>query len=300
MKQINISSGYERDIKRHTEMIDCQIVKPAIWGWKENNRSHMYTHDANEVFGDGSDCWIKFSNSITQELEATFIKGGTDVLDIGNGYSVNFETMKKIDTATGYERDVIRHFETTKQTDRWTPINGKTSFGLPAFIPAAAKATTRGENNNPQKDQYIFGKTTATSLVHRNELGYYHISTKEAYEILSSRVKSNIGKKEIDYAVVSCITCGIGGKRLQKEIQDLKDIHGIVKARASAPSPQGIVGLRPEDQQDKSKRNNHYSDTGVWYFPDCYCAAGGGCGGGFACGGKHVTKFSYYCFLIHS
>lgn len=244
----------------------------AIWCWKETP-SRIKQYDS----------------STTQELESIFTAGGADVLDLGNGYSVNFKTMKQINTATGYERDVKRYTETTKETHCWTPVNGKTPCGLLAFYSANPKATTRGENANPPKDDYIFGKAAS-------QLGYYHITTKEAYDILSSRVESKISKKGIDYAVVSCLTCGIGGKGLQKELQKLKDIHGIVKARASAPLPQGIVGLRPEVQQDKLKRNRHYSDTGVWYFPDCYCAAGGGCGGGFACG-KHVTKFSifYYC-----
>ena len=83
----------------------------AIWCWKETP-GRMSSHDPSEVLGDGSDCWIKYKSSTTQELESVYTAGGADVLDLGNGYSVNFKTMKQTKISSGYERDIKRHTET--------------------------------------------------------------------------------------------------------------------------------------------------------------------------------------------
>ena len=292
MKQVNKSTGYQRDIQRHSDMMNVPIVKPMIWVWKETE-SQMSNHPAASILGDPKHCWIKYDATATAKLENAFHTPGQDIESPIDGYTVNFATMKQTKLATGYERDVQR-FDADAFTSHhnddpcsWTPLDGTVSndgyavYSRAAFVPAEPKSTTKGVNSNPRKPGYIFGRQNGTD-------GYYHITTKEAYKIMASRIQVEISNTQDSYACVLCLTCGLGGEQLRSEIEDLKEIKAIVNARANAPARKGIVGLRPEIEQDKSKRSVHYSDAGAWYFPACYESAAGGCG---------TSKLSYFEYL---
>ena len=219
-----------------------------------------------------------------------------------DGYMVNFTTMKQKNLSTGYQRDVQRVYAHASSTSVvsstlvtpscseqpiWCCISddstGTTPDGRPAFVTAKAKSTTKGVNANTYKPNYIFGKKSGKT-------GYYHITTKEAYQIVAARIGVRLrGKedmlswKEDMLSCCTCLTLGLCGKSsllksMKSEIQKLKDIQAIANARASATTPTGIVGLRLEIQNDQSKRREHYSDAGDWYFPTAYYNAAGGCG----------------------
>lgn len=298
MKQTKSATGYKRDVQRHVNVVsafDKPPEKPKVWCWKET-RGQMSNHPASSIFSDPADCWIKYDDVATAKLESAYeAKGSIGECSPSKGYKVNFTTMKQTKISTGFQRDVQRvdadsessyhgtHAATsifpnssTSNTANamWTTVSGTAPDGNPAFITANARSTTPGVNANTLKPFYIFGVKGSYS-------GYYHITTKEAYEVLAARVRVVAKKKEGEIAVDNCCTLGLCKnsnwmKKLEENLQELKDIEAIAAARAMARAPIGAVGLRPEIQNNPQKRSEHYSDSGEWYFPSKYYAAAGG------------------------
>ena len=165
----------------------------------------------------------------------------------------------------------------------WTLLTETAPDGLPAFEKAQDKSTTRGVIANTQKANYVFGKKG-------DDIGYFHITTKEAYEVLAERVKIMRRKKEGDIAFAQCCKCCVGKaviEKMEKELEEMKDIQTIATERAKTKGP-GDKNVRLPKRLLKDKR--HFSDDGyIWYFPNSYYVAGGGCGyfthGGAGCGG---------------
>ena len=161
----------------------------------------MYKHKSESIYGDPADCWIKYDVSASNKLESAYQANREGQCSPSSGYMVNFVTMKQIKESTGYQRDVQRLAEasnvsalpppTTSTSSvralpppsssgiSWTPLTGTAPDGLPGFKPANTKSTTRGLNANPFSASYIFGKPLPPSN-NAGQLGYYHITTKEA------------------------------------------------------------------------------------------------------------------------
>jgi hypothetical protein len=138
----------------------------------------------------------------------------------------------------------------------------------------APKSKTKGVNANPFKQDYIFGKKA-------DKVGYFHITTKEAYEILAMRIKLRILQKKSDITMASCCGLCTAPKNMEDELEKLETAESVAKARAGAARPTGKVGLPAKYRNNQQVSNTHYHDTtGIWYFPTEYYDCGGGCGGG--------------------
>lgn len=166
----------------------------------------------------------------------------------------------------------------------WTPATetARTPDGKFGFVPAADKSTSYGVNANPQKNKYVFGKKGA-------KIGYFHVTTQEAYQILEQRIQIKAMQLEHNLEGVQCCCPGFLCKsyknELEAKISETKEIQSVVAARAKANGHGGTLQL-----DDKLKKNRtHFSADGGWYFPSSYYAAGGGCGyypAGFDHGGS--------------
>mmetsp|Transcript_24532 Transcript_24532/g.60155 ORF Transcript_24532/g.60155 Transcript_24532/m.60155 type:complete len:399 (+) Transcript_24532:1273-2469(+) len=276
--QTKKATGYAREVQRIVN-VKSALDSPKVWCWKET-QGQMGNHSSSAIYGNPSDCWIKYDDVANAILESAFQAQGTNgEISPSNGYMVNFTTMKQTKTATGFERDVQRvdandevaSYEAADVTAHWTPINGTAPDGSPAFVAPAPKSTTKGVNANPFKQNYIFAKKGG-------QIGYFHITTKECYEILAQRISASVRDRKQDIAMASC--CGIGyvPKELEDNLEKCETAMSIAKARAKAARPTGKVGLPAKYDNNRQISNIHYSDTGVWYFPQEYYDFGGGCG----------------------
>ena len=102
-----------------------------VWCWKETP-GQMYHHDANQIVGDPSDCWIRFSLYQSQELEISYqLQEGTCEIAAGhhsNGtdrYRIDFRSMQQTNLRTGYQRRIQRREK------------GESSMGSPTTTIAA-------------------------------------------------------------------------------------------------------------------------------------------------------------------
>ena len=155
----------------------------------------------------------------------------------------------------------------------WTPLDGNAPDGQPAFMPAADKSTSYGVNANPFKMSYVFGSKAGNS-------GYYHVTTKEAYEILAARVSGKVDEQKAAIACVGCCTCGLGTTEMKKQLKDLEDLEKIAKARASEDVPIGDSHLPTDVNTNSGLRSKHVTSDGMWLFPSFYYNSAGGCGAG--------------------
>lgn len=253
---------------------DAQIM----WCWKETP-SQMPSHPDDSIVGNRADCWIKYDSLSNALLESAFIaqEGAGECSPIP-GYNVNFSTMKQIKMSTGFERKVKRVDASVDvtPTSNWTDVDGYAPTGEEAFIASTVPSSTTRVNPNPFKKDYIYGQHG------KRGLGYYHITTREAYEILEKRIAQQEQNIAAELASVNC--CGKSvkgtpkGDRLQEKLNKYQEALEIIKARAKAYVPVGKAGVKASRQNDARAFQTHYSYTGLWYFPDFYYEAGGGCG----------------------
>ena len=154
---------------------------------------------------------------------------------------------------------------------RWATVDGVTSDGSPAFIPT--NTTNRGQLKRAAKENnYILGRADG-------KVGYFHMETKEAHEILTARIESRIQNLESDIAMSKCC-CGSPQtiSRMEDQLKEFNDIYNVEKARLSADKPHGTVSSRRTDD------SAYYAMGGYWLYPETLWLAGGGaCGGGVAC-----------------
>jgi hypothetical protein len=298
MNQTKTSTGYKREVQRHINIVSA-IDMPKVWCWKET-ASQMSNHSPSSMYGGPAICWIKYDDVANAKLESSFqAQGQNGEMSPSSGYMVDFMTMKQTKTSTGFQRDVQRvdavedssgytTHATSTSTAYWTPITGTAPDGSPGFVAMNPKSTTARINANPYKANYIFGKTGS-------QIGYYHITTKEAYCILAIRIGIRSSNLKERIAVCSCCTLGLCNssqwmKDMEAELEDLEGLKAIATARALVSAPTGMVGLSPKIQNDTQKRSKHYSDSGAWYFPTMYYDAAGGCGAGVLHGGVGGTS----------
>ncbi len=299
-----------------TNQVD-HVKKDVIWCWKEIP-SQMSKYDADQIMGDPKKCFIKYDSFTNDILEQAFQNGrNTGVCDIAYGYTVNFSTGKQTEASTGHEREVKRFIRKyikkaapvvakatlidnvstnvdephatlveAKPIQGWTLLTETAPDGLPAFQKAQDKSTTRGVITNTQKENYVFGKKG-------DDVGYFHITTKEAYEVLAERVKIMARKKETDIAFAQSCKClygDVGIKEREKQLEELNDVKLIATERAKT---RGLGDKNVKVPKRLLHNKKHFADDGyIWYFPHSYYTAGGGCGyfthgGGFGggCGG---------------
>jgi hypothetical protein len=98
MKQIKLTTGYERDVQR----------MEIHWCWQETPGS-IYNQDQASIIGNPAACMVKYDRDATAKLEATFQdQGGTGTFSALPAYVVDFDTMSQTKTSTGYKRNVQR------------------------------------------------------------------------------------------------------------------------------------------------------------------------------------------------
>lgn len=270
MTQRNLSTGYEREVRRvDPDAVRASFGNPFRWYWRSFETDDRLRHVPHGR-------WVEYDAASAARLESAFLaQGRTGTCSPVPAYVVDFATMKQTNVATGHRRDVQRAdggAASLAPLVSWTPFAGTAPDGWLAFEPANAKATTRGANANPFKDRYVFGRKS-------NNAGYFHISTREAYEVLSARIGVRLRRKKGQSLLLQGVTFGMMDKK--SKIQELQYVKAIADARAASQTPAGIVGLPPEIQNDPSKRSLHYGDAGDWYFPKEYYSAAGGCGESF-------------------
>ena len=138
-------------------------------------------------------------------------------------------------------------------------------------------------------------------------VGYYHILTKDAYEIIEIRLEKRRNAKisSLDCLNCCCYVCAFyccsgAKKKLESDILELSDMITTVRARRYAAKPVGDLDLPKEvvERNEKRSRSNQHTSTyaadpspsyihyGVPF--ECIDAAacgagppadGGGCGG---------------------
>jgi len=116
-----------------------------------------------------------------------------------------------------------------------------------AFLHANPKATSKGENANPARAGYVFGKGPKGG-------GYYHLETREAAEIIYSRVSNKHAKARKCECCCSVLMCGLplcvpglltGAKKLEeqkKKAEEWKDGKNRPSKEAAARRDQQSGG----------------------------------------------------------
>jgi hypothetical protein len=127
------------------------------------------------------------------------------------------------------------------QRDVWVPPTGKSPDGKPAFMasPKAERGATK-----PVQDGYVWGPGSLG-------FGYYHLTTKDAYKGLESRLR---GESAPD------ITCCFRGSTDKKE---LKEIHLIMYARSHSPKPDDFVAREHAAKMNGAAFRGQ-DDFGLW------------------------------------
>ena len=236
-------------------------IGTKVWCWKETD-GQMHKHKSDTIYGDPADCWIKYDSPISSKLEKAFQDNKMGDCSPSSGYTINFVTMKQTKTATGYQRDVKRVDESSSQGNvlAWTPKDGTAPDGSPAFIEATRTGNYRFKLN------YIFGSKAG-------KVGYFHITTKEAYEVLAVRVRTKMGTLGCTVGCLHCLSCLISAEFMRKEeekLEGLKDLYDVVVARKGATYRQGLRDLPDHIRSDQNKRCQHVKDDGTWLFPMFY------------------------------
>jgi hypothetical protein len=163
----------------------------------------------------------------------------------------------------------------TSPPDKWAHHTGTASDGAQAFI---ATNTSRKDElkTKEHRDAYVLGRTA-------NGIGYYHMETRDAHEILHQRVVRRIKRLETDIACAQC--CFLGNKPMkEKELAQMTEVRDVLAARKKASKPSG------NPRNTSSGDDTYYGADGLWLYPFImYDCAGGACGGGVAgtgCGGS--------------
>jgi hypothetical protein len=161
----------------------------------------------------------------------------------------------------------------TQPLTTWTMPRESTSDGRPSFIP---EDTTRKSqlSSRARKKDYVLGMTKTFGT------GYYHMETKEAHEILLTRVERRIQELESRLAMKACC-CPRSPALIQAEeaqLTAMKKVRDVLESRVKASSQGATV---PGSTRDST----FYDDDGGWLYPPAlFACAGGACGGGVVCG----------------
>ncbi|KAL3906110.1 MAG: hypothetical protein SGILL_009406, partial [Bacillariaceae sp.] len=82
----------------------------AQWCWQETEMV-MDKHDDDEIFGDRSNCWIKYEGGYNHTIETAHQQqNGTGRVSLDAlGYVIDFDCLTQTKTSTGFVRKVMRH-----------------------------------------------------------------------------------------------------------------------------------------------------------------------------------------------
>jgi hypothetical protein len=163
----------------------------------------------------------------------------------------------------------------------WLNASGTATDGSSAFIAAQPRSTTRGVNANPRRIGYVFG-TGALGV------GYYHMETKDASELMHKRLLVAQEKKRSEVAILACCQAccfcfASFFEEKKKKSEDVNDMVAVAKARSEAQIPLGAVGMSANNPMYK----DFYGNDGRWQYPQYYAEAA-------ACGGGRQTSGGIY------
>jgi Glycine-rich domain-containing protein-like len=174
----------------------------------------------------------------------------------------------------------------------WANIHGLTSDGSQAFIPTRESSRFKLRNKS-YKANYILGKTS-------NGVGYFHLETRDAQEILYTRARHKIESMESDIACrrACCRGNARSTKKLERDLLAMRKVETLLLERLNAPQPWGTSNTK---RSEHSEQSSYVAADGAWLYPPfLYYTAGGACGGdviwsggacgGSACGGKYTRK----------
>jgi hypothetical protein len=195
----------------------------------------------------------------------------------------------------------------------WTDPFESTVDGIPGFIKRKRKSTKRGVNANPMMSDYVFGRGPCGT-------GYYHVTTKESYKIMSKRIRARMQQIQNDIAMVYCCSCCASSHpsvlKKEKELRELHEYHVFVKARAKTERPVGEIempgyySISRATAKNQYHHQDFYDRNGHWLFPTVLYNCGGGCGATSASerGGTkkcsvlvllYVSHRPHHCFEWH-
>ena len=105
----------------------------------------MKKHTPESIYGNPTNCWIKYDDSTSNKLESAFQRTNKiGVFSPSSGYVVNFATMKQTKETTGYQREVLR-VDADQETSGYQQVDADTIL-LPALpppgLPSSAKQRT--------------------------------------------------------------------------------------------------------------------------------------------------------------
>jgi hypothetical protein len=179
----------------------------------------------------------------------------------------------------------------------WATIDGLASDGSQAFIPVNETSPIKLRRQD-YKSNYILGKSS-------NGVGYFHMETRDAQEILYARVSRKIQKLEWDIAFRHTCCCGSfrSTAAMERELSEMKKVQKILLERLHALQPWEPLETKRLEQ------SNYVTSDGTWLYPPyLYTVAGGACGGvvlcsagvggGSACGGEYPRDIEISCSLL--
>jgi hypothetical protein len=185
-----------------------------------------------------------------------------------------------------------------------------------SYIRAHARSRTRGANANPQVGNYVFGKGSKGD-------GYYSFATKDAYQIIKSRLTEKYQYEYNSYHGYDCRNCLCLGNSPSADQMRVRaaELLAIIKARLTTPGPDAKItlsatrnhGAKGNDQDVASSwgkaasRAMYYDATPacrwmwrrkysvvcrrwMWRWAACGATACGGGGGGMDLSG-HTNGF---------
>lgn len=165
-----------------------QESNPTIWCWKETPQC-MSSHTPAEVFGDPADCWIKYTDESSKQLEASF-KAGVSKHTPLQGYVVTFADMTQTKISTKFQRDVKRVVPQEKKSN--TQQANLDSVRVGDLLPAELRGEPQMvliENDviqvsKKRDDGWAFG----TKLHHANEA-----AARDLLALATSTMDSEMG-----------------------------------------------------------------------------------------------------------
>ena len=163
----------------------------------------------------------------------------------------------------------------TNAPTKWATLDSNTSDGSPAFVsPSKGVVTNRAMlKDEPYKENYILGR-------HSNNTGFYHIETREAHEIMLSRISSKCHRLESDIALQKCCCFKnrhqiIASKEV--ELEATKVVFSELTKRATADKPNSTG-------ESNTIRGAYVDSNGAWLYPSIlWASCGGACGGAIVC-----------------
>ena len=166
---------------------------------------------------------------------------------------------------------------TVTPPSKWATLYGNTSDGSPAFVAPSKPGERKDLIGEEHMKNYVLGKVN-------HKVGYFHVETKEAYEIMLARLQSRMRRAKSQLAMEkSC--CGPRNftviKQKEMELRNLKKVYSELSNRSKATKPSEKIAKDPNGPV-----NPAYYDTATnnWLYPPVmWDSCGGACGGGVAC-----------------